>query len=99
MSTAGELRSTFTSPTGGVMTHEVGSITGDLELLTVETGVGMMDALVRYVGAEDWYTVEGSPVSMGEDHSSTHKVILARLGTPGPVEFENEQPTDLSSGV
>jgi hypothetical protein len=56
------LRSTFVSTTGGVMTDEVGTITGELELLTSRTPDGGIEAMVRYAGAQDLYTVSGSPV-------------------------------------
>ena len=94
-----ELRSKFGSTVGGVMTEEAGAITGDLELLTrpMEAGEGgALEALVRYVGAEEWYTISGSPVAASvEDHRALHGAALARLTTPGPVESDNEQPVDL----
>ena len=94
-----ELRSEFVSTLGGVMTDEAGAVTGDLELLTrsVEAGEGgALEALVRYAGAEEWYTVSGSPVAAGgEDHRASHEAALARLTTPGPLEDGNEQPVDL----
>ena len=45
---------------GGVMTDEVGAITGDLELLTRVTPGGDIEAMVRYAGAKDLYTVSGT---------------------------------------
>jgi hypothetical protein len=94
-----ELRSTFASTVGGVMTEEAGAVTGDLELLTRpgEAGEGgALEALVRYAGAGEWYTVSGSPVPAGgEDHRASHQAALARLTTPGPVEGGNELPVDL----
>ena len=63
MTGAGELRSTFQSTAGGVMTDEAGAITGELELLTRPTPDGeSIEALVRYAGAQDLCTVSGSPV-------------------------------------
>jgi hypothetical protein len=93
-----ELRSTFVSTVGGVMTEEAGAVTGDLELLTrpSEAGDGRLEVLVRYAGAEEWYTVTGSPVAAGGgDHRALHEAVLARLTTPGSVEGGNEQPVDL----
>ena len=93
-----ELRSTFVSTVGGVMTDEAGAVTGDLELLTrpSEAGDGGLEALVRYAGAGEWYTVTGSPVGTGSgDHRASHEAVLARLTTPGPVEDGNELPVDL----
>ena len=96
-----ELRSEFVSTVGGVMTEEAGAVTGDLELITrpVEGGEGgALEALVRYAGAEEWYTVSGSPLAKpagGEDHRALHEAALARLTTPGTVEGGNELPVDL----
>ncbi len=94
-----ELRSRFVSTAGGVMTEEAGAVTGDLELLTrpAKAGEGgALEALVRYAGAEDWYTVSGSPVAAGsENHRASHEAMLARLTKPGPVEDGNELPVDL----
>jgi hypothetical protein len=94
-----ELRSRFASTLGGVMTEEAGAVTGDLELLTrpSEAGEGgALEALVRYAGAREWYTVSCSPVPAGgEDHRALHEAVLARLTTPGPVEGGNEMPVDL----
>jgi len=43
------------------MTEEVGAITGELELQTNATPDGTVEAMVRYAGAQDFYTVSGSP--------------------------------------
>ena len=93
-----ELRSKFASTVGGVMTEEAGAVTGELELLTrpVEADEGRLEALVRYAGAEEWYTVSGSPVGAGDEgHRAMHEAVLALLTTPGHVEEGNEQPVDL----
>ena len=97
--TGEELRSEFVSTVGGVMTEEAGAVTGDLELLTRPAEVGALEALVRYAGAEEWYTVSGSPLAKpegGEDRRALHEAVLRRLTTPGPVEDGNEQPVALS---
>jgi hypothetical protein len=98
----GELRSSFASTVGGVMTEEAGAVTGDLELLTRPTPDGTgIEALVRYAGAEDLYTVSGSPVRAvserptSDDHHAAHERILARLTMPGATEHDNELPVDL----
>jgi len=83
------------------MTEEVGTITGELELLTRVTPGGDIEALVRYAGAKDLYTVSGSPlcaVSERPDHvkhRAAHESILETLTTPGRVEGGNEMPVDL----
>jgi hypothetical protein len=99
------LSSTFVSTTGGVMTDEVGAITGELELLTRPTPDGSaVEAIVRYAGAQDLYTVSGSPVRavIGHpdeaEHRAAHERILGTLTTPGRVEGGNEKPVDLVEG-
>jgi hypothetical protein len=103
VSGAGELRIAFASTVGGVMTEEVGAVTGDLELLTRPTRDGRaIKALVRYAGARDLYAVSGSPVRAAsegqevEEHWATHERILGLLTTPGRAdEGGNEMPADL----
>ena len=87
-----ELISPFTSTSGGVMTDEVGAITGELELLTHPTN-GAIEARVRYAGARDLYTITGSPVRATE----THQNMLQRLTTPGRIQDGNELPVDLTN--
>jgi hypothetical protein len=92
----GELCSTFTSTTGGVMTREVGAITGELELSTRPAG-GTLEVFVRYAGAEEWYTVEGSPTSLEGEVSlnDLHERIVAHLTEPGDISNGNEEPASL----
>jgi hypothetical protein len=90
-----ELNSSFTSTTGGVLTVEVGAITGDLELLT-RTAEGEIEAEVRYAGARDLYTVRGSPLPTTDTHDKVHEAILESLITPGRIEQGNELPVDLT---
>jgi hypothetical protein len=90
--TKDEFRSTFTSTTGGVMTEEAGAVTGELELLC-RPGSGGLDVLVRYAGADEWYTVSGSPVQ--GDGNETRDHLLERLTTPGPMVDGNEKPVTL----
>jgi hypothetical protein len=85
------------------MTEEVGAITGELELLTRVTPDGRgIETLVSYAGAQDLYTVSGSPVyAVSEhpdqvEHRATHERVLEILTTPGRVEGSNEEPVDLS---
>ncbi len=85
------------------MTEEVGAITGELELLTRATpDGGTVEAIVRYAGGQDLYTVSGSPVrAVSEhpdqaEHRATHERLLETLTTPGRVEGGNEMPVDLS---
>jgi hypothetical protein len=84
------------------MTEEVAAITGELELLTRVGSGGDIEAMVRYAGAQDLYTVLGSPVRAVSahpdqvEHRATHERILETLTTPGRIESGNEMPVDLS---
>ena len=87
------------------MTEEAGAITGELELLTRVTPDGDgIEAMVRYAGAQDLYTVSGSPVHAASahpdqvEHRTAHERILEALTTPGRVESGNEMPVDLLNG-
>ena len=75
--------SPFVAGPGGVMTDEVGVVTGDLELrTTLEDGV--LRALVRYEGAEEWYAVTGASCRLADprDHEAVHGVLLGVLNRP-----------------
>ena len=104
MSVAETNWSSFSSTTGGVMTEEVGAITGELELLSRIMPGGDIEATVRYSGTRDLYTVSGSPlraVSAHPDqveHRAAHERILETLTTPGRIESDNEKPVDLLDG-
>ncbi|WP_407552197.1 hypothetical protein QOM21_20980 [Streptomyces sp. Pv4-95] len=52
---------TATAGPGGAMTDEVGVITGDLTLSTVLGPDGLATVHIQYTGAEEWYTLTGSP--------------------------------------
>jgi hypothetical protein len=87
------------------MTDEAGAITGELELMTRVTPDGRaIGAMVRYAGAQDLYTVSGSPVhAVSErpdqvEHRAAHERILKALTTSGRVESGNEMPVDLLDG-
>jgi hypothetical protein len=87
------------------MTDEAGAVTGELELMTRVTPDGRgIEAMVRYAGAHDLYTVSGSPVhAVSErpdqvEHRAAHERILETLTTSGRVESGNEMPVDLLDG-
>jgi hypothetical protein len=87
------------------MTDEAGAITGELELLThVTPDGGGIEAMVRYVGTRDLYTVSGSPIHAASgrpdqvEYRVAHERILETLTTPGRVESGNEMPVDLLDG-
>ncbi len=96
----GEERSTIASTTGGVITREVGAITGDLEIATLPKGEGVIEVAVRYAGADEWYTVEGSPIQPGSaggpsERRELHERIVEHLTTPGSMVEGNEEPVSL----
>jgi hypothetical protein len=84
------------------MTEEVGAVTGDLEVATRLLAADGIEVTVRYVGAEEWYTVEGSPIEL--DNASIlvppklgelHESVVRHLTTPGMVVEGNEQASSL----
>lgn len=86
---------------GSVMTAEVGAVTGDLEI-TTRPRVGGVEVAVRYAEADDWYTVEGSPIessvaggSFLSELRKLHERIVRHLTTPGKIIEGNEEPTSL----
>lgn len=93
-----ELRSTFTSTAGGVMTEEAGAVTGELEIETSTSGE-QLTVMVRYAGAEEWYTVAGGGIQPSEapagPHAESHARIVEYLSTPGKSVNGNETPVSL----
>ena len=89
-----ELRSTFTSTTGGVMTEEAGAVTGELDLLCRPEADGLHVA-VRYAGADEWYTVSGGPVRVQGNPGDAQGRVVRHLSTPGPVVDGNERAVTL----
>ena len=78
-----DLSSPLVAGPGGVMTDEVGVVTGDLELRTTLTD-GELRATVRYEGAEEWYAVTGASCRLADpgDHEAVHAVLLGVLNRP-----------------
>lgn len=93
-----EIRSTITSTTGGVMTEEVGAVTGELEVATRPRS-GTIEVAVRYAGADEWYAVDGSPIAINNadelSYSELHGHVVRCLTTPPVVVKGNEEPTSL----
>jgi hypothetical protein len=52
--------------TGGVTTDELGPITGDLTIHTTWLD-GEAHVTVQYTGAQEWFTLTGSPVSAPDE--------------------------------
>lgn len=50
----------LTTPPGGVMTREVGAITGEVEIDVQPDGL----VLIRYADADEWYRLRGTAGTM-----------------------------------
>ena len=79
-----ELVSTFHATPDGVMTDEVGVITGDLELRTTTDDGGTVHLAVRYAGADEWYTLTGSGAVVHDrrDAAALHATLTRQLARP-----------------
>jgi hypothetical protein len=95
MNSEASRNTTFPSTPGGVMTDEAGAITGDLEVETRIEESGAVAVRVRYAGANEWYTVTGSPVALDASEADLHEQIVGRLRTPGPLVGGNEEAVSL----
>jgi hypothetical protein len=77
----------FSPPRGGLMTREVGVISGELELHTAaDPDDGTLTLRVRYAGAAEWYTLDGGPYRLHDprDHEVLHDVLVDLLHRPQP---------------
>ena len=68
---------------GGVMTDEVGVVTGDLTLKT-ELSAGTVTLRIQYKDADEWYAVTGGTAALHDpaDLDAVHGVALALLNRP-----------------
>jgi hypothetical protein len=68
---------------GGVMTDEVGVITGDLTLRT-DFAAGKATVHVQYKDAEEWYAVTGAKADLKDpaDVTAVHTVVAGILNRP-----------------
>lgn len=80
------------APKGGVMTNDVGVISGELTIET-RSGEGGTDVIATYVGSTDRYIVSGSPVGSKPSHQEVVAHLTKDRGT-GPDG--NPQFTDLT---
>ncbi|MEU6053153.1 hypothetical protein ABZ829_22310 [Streptomyces xanthochromogenes] len=64
---------------GGAMTDEVGVITGDLTVRTTRQADHRVAVAVQYTGADEWYTLTGSPITVpdGQLEDYHHRVLDA----------------------
>lgn len=73
----------ITAGPGGVMTDEVGVVTGDLTLRTVLTN-GRVTLQVQYKDADEWYAVTGATAPLTDDGAldAVHAIAVALLHRP-----------------
>ncbi|GAA3075122.1 hypothetical protein [Streptosporangium carneum] len=79
---------------GGVMTDEVGVVTGDLTVVTEadDDQAHVARVRVQYTGAEEWYTLTGSPIPLaGRSAGQVHQAVLraAATGAEGGVSADH----------
>jgi hypothetical protein len=69
---------------GGVMTDEVGVITGELTLRTELDDAGQLTLRVQYREADEWYVVTGGRASLADprDVDAVHTIATGLLNRP-----------------
>lgn len=79
-----EKKSSIFTATHGVMTAEVGVISGELELRTTCDDEGALTLAITYVGAEEWYTLPGENYRLHDprDHEVIHRMLATVLERP-----------------
>ena len=83
--TADESRTTdITAGQGGVMTDEVGVITGDLTLRTEVDKDLSVKITVQYKDADEWYVVTNAHAVLHDaaDIDAVHSVVVGLLDRP-----------------
>ncbi|HEX5595408.1 MAG TPA: hypothetical protein VFX61_05195 [Micromonosporaceae bacterium] len=73
----------ITAGPGGVMTDEVGVITGELTLRT-ELAAGQVTLWVQYKDADEWYVVTGGRTRLADpaDLDAVHTIAVGLLNRP-----------------
>jgi hypothetical protein len=70
----------FVAPPGGVMTDEVGAVTGDLTLRTEVDDAGTVTQRVQYKDADEWYSPTGITPTLDQGGiDAVHERTLAQL--------------------
>ncbi|GAA2518572.1 hypothetical protein [Pilimelia columellifera] len=80
----GTRESRIVAPPGGVMTDEVGVITGDLVLRTAIDAAGAVTLTVAYDGGDEWHRVTGVAATLRDpnDLDAVHAVAVGLLHRP-----------------
>lgn len=70
------------APAGGIMTDEVGVVTGELTLATEVVGDREVILRVQYKGAEEWYRVTDASIKVDDQESveEAERQLLDRFG-------------------
>jgi hypothetical protein len=76
--------SDITAGPGGVMTDEVGVVTGDLTVRTEATEQGDVAVHVQYKDAAEWYTITGARAHLADprDVEAIHTIVTGVLNRP-----------------
>jgi hypothetical protein len=76
--------SEVTAGPGGVMTDEVGVVTGELTLRTERHPDGRVVVRVQYRGADEWYAVTGGATRLADpdDLDAVHSIAVGLLDRP-----------------
>jgi hypothetical protein len=75
-----EKKSSIFTASHGVMTTEVGVISGELELRTTCDEDGTLSLAITYVGAAEWYTLPGDyRLHDLRDHEVIHGMLVKVL--------------------
>jgi hypothetical protein len=84
MTSATSKTSDITAGPGGVMTAEVGVVTGALTLRTELSEGGEVTVRVQYKDADEWYTVQGAKAHLAAagDLDAVHTIAVALLNRP-----------------
>lgn len=80
----GDSRTTdITAGPGGVMTDDVGVITGDLTVRSELDG-GKLTVRVQYKEAEEWYVLTGGKAELKDpaDLDAVHRIVVGVLNRP-----------------
>lgn len=74
----------ITAGPGGVMTDEVGVVTGELTLRTELAASGEVQLSVQYKDAAEWYRVTGGKATLADprDLDAVHGLVVALLHRP-----------------
>ncbi|MCX4775479.1 hypothetical protein [Streptomyces sp. NBC_01264] len=72
---------------GGAITDEVGAITGDVSVTTEAGPNGTVQVRIQYTGAEESYTLTGSPTPLPPDGlAAFHERVVDAVKAGGAAE-------------